>query len=125
MTGFDFDGGMAGGGFTGGYHSSQANSASSEARSASRDAQYAEERLERLTLVCMAMWSLIQDKTNLTEEDLKQRVQMLDQMDGEADGKASRGVSKCHKCDRTLSPRHQKCMYCGAERVQHSAFDGI
>ncbi|MFW6059490.1 MAG: hypothetical protein ACODAQ_04880, partial [Phycisphaeraceae bacterium] len=101
-------GGYGGGGMRDSYASSQASSAASQAGEASRNVSHLEDRLERLNLICMAMWSLIQDKTNLTEQDLMQRVKVLDQVDGEADGKTTRSVQKCHKCDRTMSPRHQK-----------------
>ncbi len=99
--------------------------AASDARSAKRDVSHMEDRIERLSLVCMAMWSLIQDKTKLTEEDLMERVRMIDLMDGTEDGKASQTVQKCHACGRTMSPRHQKCLYCGAQKLAQSAFDRI
>ena len=104
---------------------SESARASSAARSAKRDVTLLEDRIERLSLVCMAMWSLIQDKTKLTEEDLMERVKMIDLMDGVEDGKAARTVQHCHACGRTMSPRHQKCLYCGAEKLAQSAFDRI
>ncbi|MEO0588067.1 MAG: hypothetical protein AAF078_10550 [Planctomycetota bacterium] len=99
----------------------------SSARSSRPDtsAKLVEERVERLTLVCMAMWSLIQDKTNLTEKDLLERAALIDGMDGTTDGKATRGIRKCHSCGRTMSPRHRKCLYCGAEEKLSSAFDAV
>lgn len=104
-------------------------SASEGARAAAgnavRDVAHLEDRIERLSLVCMAMWSLIQDKTRLTESDLLERVKMIDLMDGVEDGKASRGVQKCHACNRTMSPKHRRCLYCGAQKLVQSAFDGI
>lgn len=99
--------------------------ASSAAGSAKRDVAHMEDRLERLSLVCMAMWSLIQDKTKLTEDDLMERVKMIDMMDGVTDGKASRTIQKCHACNRTMSARHRRCLYCGAEKLAKSAFDAI
>ncbi len=117
--------GYTGGGMSDNYASKQASSASSAAQAANRSVRDLEDRIERLSLVCMAMWSLIQDKTNLTEQELMARVQQIDLMDGEDDGKASRTVSKCHKCGRAMSPRHRACIYCGAARVQKSAFDGV
>ncbi len=99
--------------------------ARSAAGSAKRDVAHMEDRLERLSLVCMAMWSLIQDKTKLTEEDLLERVKMIDLMDGVEDGKATRGVQKCRACGRVMSARHRKCLYCGAEKLAKSAFDAI
>ncbi|MFW6335605.1 MAG: hypothetical protein ACOC3G_00545 [Phycisphaeraceae bacterium] len=117
-TMFGYDGNM-----TSTYASSQAASASSAASAASRTAQQVEERHERLALVCMAMWSLLMDKTNLTERDLIDRMKMLDTIDGTSDGKATRTITQCTACKRTVSPRHQKCLYCGQEKLASSAFD--
>lgn len=93
---------------------------------AQRDVRYLEDRFERLSLVTMAMWSLIQDKTQLTEADLLARVELIDLMDGETDGKAGRvGVTKCRQCSRAMNQRHRRCIYCGAERQVGSAFDQV
>lgn len=91
-----------------------------------REVQFLEDRFERLSLVCMAMWSLMQDKTNVTEAELLERVQTIDLMDGRVDGKATKvGVVKCHQCDRPMSERHLRCIYCGAEKRASSAFDRV
>jgi len=108
-----------------GYAASQAAAASSSAGAARRDLAHLEDRVERLALITMAMWSLLQDKTNLTEDDLLERVKTLDLMDGTPDGKATKGVSKCHQCQRTLNARHLRCLYCGAEKPAGSAFDRL
>lgn len=91
----------------------------------SSDVRHLEEKVERLSLICMAMWSLLQDKTQLTEQDLMQRVQLLDKMDGTEDGKATRGVTQCHACNRPMNPKHKKCLYCGEPRRISSAFDTL
>ncbi len=103
----------------------EAARARSTAGSAKREVTNLEDRLDRLSLVCMAMWSLIQDKTKLTEDDLLERVKMIDLMDGVEDGKASRSIQKCHACNRVMAQRHRKCLYCGAEKLAQSAFDTI
>lgn len=108
-----------------GLAASQAAAASSSAGAARRGVKHLEDRHERLALICMAMWSLIQDKTGLTEEDLLERVHVLDMMDGVADGKATKSVSKCPKCARTMNARHQRCLYCGAQKPAGSAFDKL
>lgn len=89
------------------------------------DLRYLEDRVDRLSLICMAMWSLMQDKTNLTEQDLMDRVKMIDLMDGKEDGKATKTVTQCTKCNRPMNPRHQKCIYCGSEQLVSSAFDAL
>lgn len=104
---------------------SAAARARSTAGSAKRGVAHLEDRLDRLSLVCMAMWSLIQDKTQLTEDDLLERVRMIDLMDGVEDGKASRSIQKCHACNRVMSSRHRKCLYCGEKKLAQSAFDAI
>ncbi len=103
----------------------QARAAGSSKRT-ERDVQFLEDRFERLSLVCMAMWSLLQDKTGATEEDLLERVHTIDMMDGRVDGKATKvGVVQCHKCDRPMSERHLRCIYCGADKRASSAFDRV
>ena len=99
--------------------------ARTQAGQANREAAANDDRLDRLSLVCMAMWSLLQEKTGLTEEDLLARVELLDLMDGEADGKATVRVRPCGSCDRPLGPRHRRCIYCGTERSAGSAFDAV
>lgn len=89
------------------------------------DLRHLEDRVDRLSLICMAMWSLLQDKSKLTEQDLIERVKMIDLMDGKEDGKATRTVSMCSRCDRPMNPRHKKCIYCGHEKLVSSAFDAL
>lgn len=96
--------------------------ASQEARS---DITELEERMDKLQLVCMAMWEVIKDKTDMTEVDLMTKVQEIDLRDGIVDGKVTRTVKDCPKCRRRMSPRHKRCLYCGHEELVQSAFDGI
>lgn len=88
-----------------------------------RDYDQLEERLDKLLLVCSALWELLRDRTDLTEDDLLAKVQEVDLRDGTADGKISKTIKKCPKCGRTMSPRHKKCLYCGEEELNTSAFD--
>ena len=85
--------------------------------------RFLDERVDKLVLACMAMWELLKDRTELTEEDLMAKVQEVDLRDGQADGKVSKTVAKCPKCGRTMSPRHKKCLYCGASKLKVGAFD--
>ena len=84
-----------------------------------------EDRLERLALICMAMWSLVQSETNLTEDDLFERVKEIDLMDGVTDGKITRQVAQCGSCRRPVSTRHTRCIYCGSDQLVASAFDTV
>ena len=84
-----------------------------------------EERIDKLQLLCMAMWEVIKDKTDMTELDMMTKVQDIDLRDGVVDGKVTRIVKDCPKCTRRMSPRHKRCLYCGYEELVQSAFDGL
>src|SRR5437764_146547 len=99
--------------------------AGNRAEAATRTVKELESRVEKLTLVNLAIWSLLREKTGLKEEDLLDRVRQIDLQDGVLDGKLSRNTSECPKCHRVMSPRHKKCMYCGHEELVASAFDTL
>jgi ribosomal protein S27AE len=83
-----------------------------------------EDRLDRMLLQNMAMWSLLRDAMGVTDQDLINRVQQLDLADGVADGKVTRGgPTTCPRCQRTFSPRHRRCLYCGQEVSATTPFD--
>ena len=82
-----------------------------------------EDRFDQLTLICMAVWSLLEEKIGLTEEDLAARVKEIDLADGKQDGKIRRTIKKCVKCGRTMSPRHNRCLYCGGVDLSQGPFD--
>ena len=99
--------------------------ASSDASSAKMSAREVADRLDRLTMICHAMWTLLQETTDLTEEDLFARIQELDLRDGVLDGKMTKSVYTCPKCGRNSAPRHNKCLYCGTPKAAESAFDQL
>ena len=87
--------------------------------------RFLEDRLDRMLLQNMAMWSLLRDTMGLTDQDLINRVQQIDLQDGVADGKVTRtGATTCPRCQRAFSPRHQRCLYCGHEAAPKTPFDG-
>jgi len=95
------------------------------ARDAQTQARHIEDRLDRLTLICQALWELLKERGELSEDDLAAKVREIDLRDGQADGKISRQIKRCPKCDRVMSPRHQKCLYCGAVDLQVTPFDTV
>ena len=100
-----------------------------EARKATRSLQDFEMRLgenfDRLTLICRALWELMREQNNLTEEDLLKKVKEIDLLDGVLDKKLRNPPKKCSKCGRAVSKRHMRCIYCGAESLMDTAFDSI
>ena len=74
-----------------------------------------EDRTDRLALTTMAMWALMSEKLGITEADLEAKIQEIDLSDGRLDGKVRVQAKTCPSCNRKLSKRHNKCMYCGAD----------
>jgi ribosomal protein S27AE len=90
---------------------------------AERECNNLEDRLDKLLLACTALWELLRDRTDLTEDDLLAKVQEVDLRDGQADGKITKTVKKCPRCGRTMSPRHGECLYCGERDLSAGVFD--
>jgi hypothetical protein len=84
-----------------------------------------EEKIDRLALICRAMWELLRESNNISEESLLRKVNEVDLLDGSLDGKVRIPPKKCSKCGRTVSKRHMRCIYCGSEEFFDSAFDTL
>lgn len=82
-------------------------------------------QLEKLSLVCQAMWTLVQERTGLTDQDLLERVTELDLKDGVLDGKYTKPPVDCPKCDAKISRKFNRCLFCGEEYTDGSAFDTL
>lgn len=72
-----------------------------------------EDKVDALALTCQALWELLEERTNLTENELMAKMNEIDLRDGRADGRMGTGGQACPKCGRTLSRRRHTCMYCG------------
>ncbi len=100
-----------------------------DAQAAQRDLQrlrlgYAD-KIDTLVLIGRAMWELIRTSNNLSEDDLLKKVTEVDLSDGTIDGKIITPPKKCSSCNRVMSKRHRRCIYCGSEKHLDSAFDSL
>jgi hypothetical protein len=78
-----------------------------------------EDKVNRLALICRAMLELL---PGLTEDQLKAKIQEIDQRDGQVDGRVTPRAKKCPKCDATMSPRFGRCLFCGHQDEAASPF---
>jgi hypothetical protein len=86
------------------------------------------DRFEKLLLIRQAMWSLMIERTSLTEKDLIERVTQIDLQDGRLDGKVTKPIVNCSKCKGTISPKFNRCLWCGEPvpaQPQDSAFSDL
>ena len=83
-----------------------------------------DDRIDRLTLMCEAMWSLMEENTTLTTDDLERRIYELDGVDGRHDGRRQRVAQRC-ECGSMVPVSSLICQYCGAPAVRLSPFDAV
>ena len=95
----------------------KARQSAAQAENSATRTQNEVEELERvvesLMLSCQAMWELLREQGNLTDEILLKRMQDVDLRDGRRDGRMGTKPSTCPACSRPNNPRHERCVYCG------------
>jgi hypothetical protein len=103
--------------FSGPKRSFQSGLSSSDARNIASDAMMPlEQRLDELELGFAAIWRLLKNQYQLTDEQLIRAMQEIDASDGAQDGKISRGQRQCPSCKRQALLRYgRKCSWCGAD----------
>jgi hypothetical protein len=90
---------------------------------ARRRADDVEDTADRLVLVIEAMWEILSERLGVTEEELVARIQHLDGLDGEVDGR--RGVRErrtCPACQAIVPARSVRCQFCGADTPDMDPF---
>lgn len=112
------------------YGIQDAQTSATDARQAARDAGNRVEQLEadvdRLLLICRALWELHREAHQKPDDALLQKIYEIDMRDGKADAKMSRPqVRTCSQCGRTLNRRHIQCMYCGTQQVPRDFFETV
>ena len=89
------------------------------------DYHYLEDRLEKMMLICRALWELRPSEPELTDDDLMAKVAEIDLRDGELNHKLNKPVLECPECGRRVNARSRRCIYCGFDDFQLSAFDSV
>ena len=97
----------------------QLQDAGAREQAALRVATEMEQKIDRLALICRAMFELM---PGISEEQLKAKIQEIDLRDGQADGRMTPRGKRCPKCDAMMSPKFGRCLFCGHKDDEASAF---
>ncbi len=75
-----------------------------------------ERRVRELTAITEALWLLLREAGQMTEEHLESRLSEVRKRVAE-----TRGTAVCPQCNRTGTLKHPNCLYCGAPLPRQSA----
>ncbi len=87
--------------------------AATRVESAGEDVRALRAQVDHLSMVNMALWSVVREELGLADEELARRVEEIDLSDGKLDGKVGVPTRECAKCGRVMAARHERCLYCG------------
>ena len=101
---------------------SAAERAGEKARSAAEEVAALRGQVDRLQMVCEAMWTVVKRHSGLEDAELARLVEEIDLRDGRLDGRSARAARSCGKCGRVVSVRTSVCIYCGAQNEREGVF---
>ncbi len=84
-----------------------------------------EEKLDRLALICRAMYELLQETSGVSDEQLSAKITEVDLRDGKADGRVTPQQKPCPECDAMICARFNRCLFCGYKDESGDVFDTL
>ncbi|MGL6162209.1 hypothetical protein [Microbulbifer sp.] len=93
----------------------RSSDAKNDAASALRSARELEDKVDRLSLLCHALFEELERTTGFSETQLKEKMIEIDLRDGKLDGKFDPSVGKsCPDCGHQIKRSRPNCFWCGA-----------
>ena len=112
------------------YQQGQIGAAQEAAAEAQNRAQTAQElflqmekRVNRLSLMCQAMWEMLRERAEFSEDQFAAKVLEVDLRDGRQDGKIATQITECPSCKRKTNSKRASCVICGAELPKAHSFE--
>lgn len=104
-----------------------AQQSANEAQHRARDAQdlflQMEKRISRLSLLCQAMWEMLRERAEFTDDQFASKVLEVDLRDGRNDGRIATQIADCPSCGRKTNSKRTTCVICGAELPKPHPFE--
>lgn len=91
-------------------------------RVAQSEAAELRRQVDRMQLICEAMWTIVKERVGADDEQLFKLITQIDLRDGKLDGRAKKPTQRCSDCGRVVSARTGVCLYCGAIVSRKSLF---
>lgn len=74
-----------------------------------------EAKINTLALISQALWELMKENTNLSEDDIEKKIAEIDLRDDRKDGQMTGKPMSCNRCNRPTHSKLKTCMYCGTD----------
>mgnify|MGYP001134796852 CR=1 FL=1 len=87
-------------------------------KATSAENQLSRNHYERLMLITEALWEILKEEHNYTDEKLIEKLKIIDLKDGREDGRVLLPPAKCSYCNKTLEKGADVCIYCGSPANQ-------
>jgi uncharacterized protein with PIN domain len=78
--------------------------------------------VNRMSLVCQALWELLRSRLGITEAELLGKIREVDLRDGVEDQRMTPTVTTCPKCGQPLNTKASRCIYCGVAVAKPHVF---
>ena len=72
-------------------------------------------QIRKIALVNQALYELLKERTGISDEELRRKIDEIDKRDGTADGKLSPKPVMCPKCGHIVTAGTLSCQSCGAK----------
>jgi hypothetical protein len=96
--------------------------AQAKARIAQSESAELRRQVDRMQLICEAIWTIVKERVGADDEELFKRITRIDLRDGKLDGRSKKPTQRCSDCKRVVSARTGVCLYCGAVVDHKSLF---
>jgi len=93
----------------------QQHSADSSQRRADDDLAELARQVRKIALVNQALYELLKEKTGISYEELRRKIDDIDRRDGVLDGKLLPKPVVCPKCGTMVTAGALSCQNCGAK----------
>lgn len=94
-------------------------------RNSRADVEILNDRIDRLTLLCEAMWTVLRESGHADDARLWYAFHELDASDGAYNGKKAKRAATCAGCEAAVPVNSAICQFCGAQAPPRPLFDTV
>ncbi|MEW6159876.1 MAG: hypothetical protein AB1813_20790 [Verrucomicrobiota bacterium] len=102
---------------------SAAQSARDETQRLQGEINELKRRMDGMVITCQALWEIIREHTEFTDQMVIDKIQEIDLRDGCQDGRIKAQAVVCSKCGRRTNGARRSCLYCGTPTPGEHLFD--